>query len=258
MTLKEKELDGKVALITGAGSGIGRAIAVLFAKEGAEVGVADISDNDGKQTVAEIKKKGGGAVFVHGDVSKSDSVKKMVEVTFKEFGKLTVLVNNAGIESVGSVAELTEEAWDKVIDVNLKGTFLCSKYSVPKIIQSGGGVIINIASVLGLIGSKGESAYCASKGGIIALTRAMAMDFAPRGIRVNCICPGSVLTPTFERVMTAAGDYKSSFKRNLEKIPLKRVAEPDEIAQVALYLASDMSSYMTGSALVIDGGWSAS
>ena len=255
--MKEKELDGKVALITGAGSGIGRAIAVLFAEQGAKVVVVDVND-DGNKTVAQIKKKGGAAIFIHADVSKSDSVKKMVETTVKEFGNLTVLVNNAGIESVGSVVEVTEEVWDKVINVNLKGTFLCSKYSAPKILQSGGGVIINIASVLGLIGSKGESAYCASKGGIIALTRAMAMDFAPQGIRVNCICPGSVLTPTFKRVMMTIGNYKSAFERNLEKIPLKRVAEPDEIAQAALYLASDRSSYMTGSALVIDGGWSAS
>lgn len=257
MVSEGQELDGKVALITGAGSGIGRAIAVLFAREGAKVVVADISDNDGKQTVALIKRERGDAIFVHGDVSQSVSVKGMVETTVKKYGRLNVLVNNAGIESTGSVTEITEEAWDKVIDINLKGTFLCSKHSAPRIVENGG-VIINIASVLGLIGSKGEAAYCASKGGIVALTRAMALDFAFQGIRVNCICPGSVLTPTFKRVMNALGNYESSLARNMEKIPLKRVAEPEEIAQAALYLASDRSSYITGSALVIDGGWSTS
>lgn len=254
----KKELDDKVALITGAGSGIGRAIAVLFSKEGAKVAVVDINEEDGRETVGLIKKEGGDALFIRGDVSGAASVKKAVENVVEKYGKLHVLVNNAGIECTGSVTELSEESWDRVISINLKGTFLCSKYCAPRIAQSGGGTIINVASVLGLIGSKGEAAYCASKGGIISLTRAMALDFAGEGIRVNCICPGSVLTPTFKRVMTANGAYESSFAKNLEKIPLRRVAEPNEIAHAALYLASNESSYMTGSALVIDGGWSMS
>ena len=256
--MNNRELSSDVAIVTGAGSGIGRAIAVLFAYEGAKVFVADVSESDGESTVELIKKQGGKAVFVHVDVSDSESVKKMVDKTNEKRSKLRVLVNNAGIESIGSITEVTEENWDKVMSVNLKGTFLCSKYCVPRIIESGGGAIVNIASVLGLIGSKGEAAYCASKGGIISLTRAMALDFAPHNIRVNCICPGSVLTPTFKRVMTASGDYDNSFARNLEKIPIKRVADPHEIAQAALFLASKKSSYVTGATLVIDGGWSIS
>ena len=252
------ELRDRVVLVTGAGSGIGRAIATLFAGESAKVGVVDVSEGDGKSTAELVKRNGGDAIFVQGDVSKSGSVKRMVEVTVEKYGKLNVLVNNAGVESTGSVVEMTEENWDKVIDINLKGTFLCSKYCTPRIIESGGGAIINIASVLGLIGSRGEAAYCASKGGIISLTRAMALDFASQNVRVNCICPGSVLTPTFKRVMTASGDYDATFARNLEKIPLRRVADPEEIAQAALFLASEKSSYMTGAALVMDGGWSIS
>ncbi len=228
---------------------------MLFAKEGANVVVADISEKEGRDTVEFIRNDGGEAVFMQGDVSKAADVKKVVEATVEKYGGLHILCNNAGVGSAGSIIDITEENWDKVIDINLKGVFLCSKYCIPKIVKLGGGVIINIASVLGLIGSKGEAAYCASKGGIISLTKAMALDFASQNIRVNCICPGSVLTPTFKRVMTASGNYERSFARNLEKIPLRRVAEPEEIAQAALYLASDKSSYITGSTLVIDGGW---
>jgi NAD(P)-dependent dehydrogenase (short-subunit alcohol dehydrogenase family) len=253
-----KELKGRVALITGAGSGIGRAIALLFAREGAKIVVADISEADGEKSVELIKKADGEGVFVKGDVSKAEVARRMTDAAVGEYGRLDILCNNAGIESVGTVVDVGEEKWDKVINVNLKGAFLCSKYAIPKIIESGGGVVINIASVLGLIGSKGEAAYCASKGAIVSLTRAMALDFASQNVRVNCICPGSVLTPTFRRVIASSGDYERAFKKNLEKIPLKRVAEPEEIAYAALYLASDKSSYVTGSALVIDGGWSIS
>jgi len=256
--MRQGELSDSVALVTGAGSGIGRAIVVLFAHEAAKVVVADVNEGDGKNTVDLIKKEGGDAIFVQGDVSKPASVRMMADKTVEKYGKLNILVNNAGVESIGSVVDLTEENWDRVIDINLKGTFLCSKYCTPRIIEGGGGAIINIASVLGLIGSKGEAAYCASKGGIISLTRAMALDFASNNVRVNCICPGSVLTPTFKRVMMSSGDYDVAFARNLEKIPLRRVAAPEEIAQAALFLASKRSSYITGTALVIDGGWSTS
>ena len=256
--MRQGELRDCVALVTGAGSGIGRAIAVLFAREAAKVVVADLSEVDGKSTVELIRKDNGDTILVQGDVSKGDSVKRMVKVSVEEFGKLNVLVNNAGVESTGSVVDLSEEDWDKVMRINLKGTFLCSKYCAPRIVESGGGAIINVASVLGLIGSKGEAAYCASKGGIISLSRAMALDFASQNVRVNCLCPGSVLTPTFKRVMKASGQYDAAFARNLKKIPLGRVADPEEIAQAALFLASKKSSYMTGATLVIDAGWSVS
>jgi meso-butanediol dehydrogenase/(S,S)-butanediol dehydrogenase/diacetyl reductase len=256
--MKQRSLDGKAAIVTGAGSGIGRAIATLFAEEGARVAVVDVSESDGKETVELLRKRGGDAIFIQGDISNSAIVKRMVETTVKKYERVDILCNNAGVESMGSILEITEENWDKVMSINLKGVFLCSKHSVPKMVENGGGVIINIASVLGLIGSKGEAAYCASKGGIISLTRAMALDFAPHNIRVNCICPGSVLTPTFKRVMTSLGDYEAAFQRNLDKIPLKRIAEPEEIAYAALYLASEKASYITGSVLVIDGGWSIS
>jgi len=256
--MKQRSLDGEVAIVTGAGSGIGRAIATLLAEEGARVAVVDVSESDGKETVELLRKRGGDAVFIQGDISNSATVKRIVETTVKKYERVDILCNNAGVESMGSILEITEENWDKVMSINLKGVFLCSKHSVPKMVENGGGVIINIASVLGLIGSKGEAAYCASKGGIISLTRAMALDFAPHNIRVNCICPGSVLTPTFKRVMTSLGDYEAAFQRNLDKIPLKRIAEPAEIAYAALYLASEKASYITGSVLVIDGGWSIS
>ncbi len=256
--MKQRSLDGKAAIVTGAGSGIGRAIATLFAEEGARVAVVDVSESDGKETVELLRKRGGDAIFIQGDISNSAIVKRIVETTVKKYERVDILCNNAGVESMGSILEITEENWDKVMSINLKGVFLCSKHSVPKMVENGGGVIINIASVLGLIGSKGEAAYCASKGGIISLTRAMALDFAPHNIRVNCICPGSVLTPTFKRVMTSLGDYEAAFQRNLDKIPLKRIAEPEEIAYAALYLASEKASYITGSVLVIDGGWSIS
>lgn len=220
--------------------------------------VVDVSESGGKETVELLRKRGGDAVFIQGDISNSAIVKRIVETTVKKYERVDILCNNAGVESMGSILEITEENWDKVMSINLKGVFLCSKHSVPKMVENGGGVIINIASVLGLIGSKGEAAYCASKGGIISLTRAMALDFAPHNIRVNCICPGSVLTPTFKRVMTSLGDYKAAFQRNLDKIPLQRIAEPEEIAYAALYLASEKASYITGSVLVIDGGWSIS
>ena len=256
--MKQRSLDGKAAIVTGAGSGIGRAIATLFAEEGARVAVVDVSESDGKETVELLRKRGGDAIFIQGDISNSAIVKRIVETTVKKYERVDILCNNAGVESMGSILEITEENWDKVMSINLKGVFLCSKHSVPKMVENGGGVIINIASVLGLIGSKGEAAYCASKGGIISLTRAMALYFAPHNIRVNCICPGSVLTPTFKRVMTSLGDYEAAFQRNLDKIPLKRIAEPEEIAYAALYLASEKASYITGSVLVIDGGWSIS
>lgn len=247
------KLEGKVAIITGGGSGIGRAISILFANEGAKVVITDLIKEKGEETMKLIKEKGGEAIFIQADVSKASDVQEVISAAMKKYGRIDILCNNAGIPSFGSVIEMSEEDWDKVINVNLKSVFLCSKYVAPEMLKGGGGTIINIASVLGLIGSQGEAAYCASKGGVISLTRAMALDFAPN-IRVNCVCPGSVLTPMYERIISQKKLMPGSF----EKIPLKRGAKPEEIAHAVLYLASEDSSYITGSLLVIDGGWTIS
>ncbi|RLG40077.1 MAG: short-chain dehydrogenase [Thermoproteota archaeon] len=254
MSTRKPRLEGKVAIITGAGSGIGRATALLFAEEGAKVVICDIAES-GAEVCKEITERGGEAIFIKVDVSKAKDVAYLIEKTIERYGRLDVLVNNAGIPSSGTVLDITEAEWDRVLDVNLKGAFLCSKYAIPEMMKGGGGVIVNVASVLGLVGGKGEAAYCASKGGLIALTKALALDFAEYKIRVNCICPGSVETPMRQRIMASKAPEE---RRAAElKIPIKRVARPEEIARAILFLASDESSYMTGSTLVVDGGWTA-
>ncbi|HIE24055.1 MAG TPA: SDR family oxidoreductase [Candidatus Korarchaeota archaeon] len=247
-------LKDKVAIITGAGSGIGRATALLFAEEGANVVICDIAE-EGAKVCEEIMEKGGEATFIKADVSKAKDVINLIRKTVDKYGRVDILVNNAGIPSHGTVLDISEAEWDRVLNVNLKGAFLCSKYAVPEMIKGGGGVIVNVASVIGLIGGKGEAAYCASKGGLIALTKALALDFAEHKIRVNCVCPGSVETPMREMIM--AQKTPEERKAAELKIPIKRVARPEEIARVILFLASEGSSYMTGSVLVVDGGWTA-
>ncbi|MEM2984447.1 MAG: SDR family oxidoreductase [Candidatus Jordarchaeaceae archaeon] len=246
-------LKGKVAIVTGAGSGIGEATAKLFAKEGAKVVVADIEPNLGRKVVEQIQKKGGTAVQVVVDVSKADQAKGMIDKCMSTFGKLDVLFNNAGIEGPeGPLWENEEEDWNRVIDVNLKSIFLCCKYAVPQMMRTGGS-IINTASELGLVGTTSHPAYSASKGGVIALTRSLALQCAPYRIRVNCICPGATETPLLKRWI----GEKQKEERILEvikEIPLGRLGKPVEIAFAALYLASDESSFTTGSIMVIDGG----
>jgi meso-butanediol dehydrogenase/(S,S)-butanediol dehydrogenase/diacetyl reductase len=236
-------LKDKVALITGAGRGIGQAAGVRFANEGAKVVVVDIDSKEGMETVEMIESAGGEAFFVHADVSKAADAEKMVKVAVEKFGRLDILFNNAGIELVGRVDEMPENDWDRLIAINLKGVFLGSKYAVPQMLKQGGGVIINTASAAGLFGLGGEPAYCASKGGVIALTRAMAMDYADKNIRVNCICPG----PTATRLT-------KPLQSTIKKVALGRIAKPEEIANVALFLASDESSFVTGHPLIVDGG----
>ncbi|MEM2958467.1 MAG: SDR family oxidoreductase [Candidatus Jordarchaeaceae archaeon] len=246
-------LKGKVAIVTGASSGIGEATAKLFAKEGAKVVVADIEPNLGRKVVEQIQKKGGTAVQVVVDVSKADQAKGMIDKCMSTFGKLDVLFNNAGIEGPeGPLWENEEEDWNRVIDVNLKSIFLCCKYAVPQMMRTGGS-IINTASELGLVGTTSHPAYSASKGGVIALTRSLALQCAPYRIRVNCICPGATETPLLKRWI----GEKQKEERILEvikEIPLGRLGKPVEIAFAALYLASDESSFTTGSIMVIDGG----
>jgi len=240
------KLKNKVALITGGGRGIGRATAILFAKEGAQVVVSDIDLKEGRETVALINATCGEASFVQADVSKAAEAKRMVETAVEKYGRLDVLFNNAGIELTGKVEEMPEDAWDRVLDVNLKGVFLCSKYAIPQMLKQGGGTIINAGSTAGLFGLGEEGAYCASKGGVIVLTKSMAMDYAAKNIRVNCICPGSVetrLTPSTPAV--------------IKNIPMGRIGQPEDVAKIALLFASDQASFVTGATLVVDGGGTA-
>jgi NAD(P)-dependent dehydrogenase (short-subunit alcohol dehydrogenase family) len=246
-------LAEKVALITGGGSGIGRESAVLFAREGAQVVIADINEKAGEETAAQIRAGNGQAVFVKTDVSKTGDVKQMVNVAEKTFGKLNVLFNNAGIfdDRDGSVSNTEEAVWDLVINVNLKGVFLGCQYGIPALLRAGGGSIINTASFVALSGAAvSQIAYTASKGGVLSMTREIAVEFARRNIRANAICPGPVQTPLLAELLADP----ERRKRRLVHIPLGRFAEAKEIAAAALFLASDESSYVTGSTFLVDGG----
>ncbi|MBE0511620.1 SDR family oxidoreductase [Candidatus Bathyarchaeota archaeon] len=246
-------LGGKVAIVTGAGSGIGRATSNLFAREGAKVVVADIEQSLGRETVEEISKNGGTAIQAVVDVSKADEVRTMIKTCTTNLGKLDVLFNNAGIEgSGGSLWKMKEDDWNRVIDVNLKSVFLGCKYAIPHMKKTKGS-IINTASELGLVGSTSRPAYSASKGGIIALTRSLALQCAPYGIRVNCICPGATETPLLIRFV-GERQRQRKLREVTREIPLRRLGKPTDIAYAALYLASEESSFVTGSVLVVDGG----
>ena len=254
------ELKGKVAIITGAASGIGRATAILFAKEGARVIVADINDDGGKETVKIIKNYGKQAFFIHTDVSKELDVKNMVKSVKKSYGKIDILVNNAGIVLVKPIIETTEQDFEAVVNTNYKSVFLCTKHLLP--LMKKGGSMVNVASISGHVGQINHAIYGGTKGAIIALTRALSWELAPLGIRVNSISPGSVETPML------LGDVEIEAKRlgvSMEKIrkersdigALHRWADPKEIADAILYLASDKSSYITGTDLLVDAGLAA-
>lgn len=251
------KLSGKVAIVTGAGSGIGRATAVLFATEGARVVVADIVSRAGEETVAQIRAEGGAAVFVRVDVSRADEVEAMVQTAVRTFGRLDVIFNNAGLTLPATVTETTEDLWTRSIDVNLKGIMLGCKYAIPELLNSGGGSIINTASMLGLVASPRQAPYSAAKGGVVMLTKQVAVDYAKQNIRVNCICPSEVDTPMHRKFIEETPDPAATKRRLMERIPLGRVASPEEIARVALFLACDDSSYITGVALPVDGGLTA-
>lgn len=246
-------LKNKVSLITGAASGIGRESALLFASEGSKVVVADISMKGGEETVSMIRKGDGEASFIKGDVSKAVDVQAIINFTEDTYGKLNVLFNNAGIfhDSDGSVLETSEETWDLVMNVNVKGIFLGCKYGIPALLRAGGGSIINTASFVALLGAAtSQIAYTASKGGVLAMTREIAVEFARKNIRANAICPGPVQTPLLEELLS---DPERK-QRRLVHIPAGRVAEASEIAQAALFLASAESSYINGSIFTVDGG----
>lgn len=248
------ELKNKIAIITGARRGMGKADALLLAKAGAKIVVSDISQEECQQVVDEIKNSGGEAIAVKCDVSKKEEVDEMIKRTVEEFGKVDILVNNAGICQFKPFLDLTEEEWDKTIDINLKGYFFCAQAAAKEMAKQKSGVIVNIASIaMGQIGVgfPAISHYCASKGGIVAMTEAMALELAPYNIRVNAIAPGAIDTP----MAASLKDDPKVAEATMMRVPLKRMGKPEEIANTVLFLASDGSSYMTGSTVVVDGGW---
>jgi NAD(P)-dependent dehydrogenase (short-subunit alcohol dehydrogenase family) len=250
-------LNNKVALITGGNSGIGRATAMLFAREGAKVALTGLDEERGNRVVAEINKDSGTAIFIRSDVRLADDCRHAVDETLRKFGRLDILFNNAGVFYPHSVVDCPEEEWDLTIDVNLKGTYLMSKLVLPAMIAQGGGVIINNGSGWGITGGNEAASYCASKGGVVLLTKAMAIDHGRQGIRVNCICPGDVDTPMLPADAKLRKIEWKEYLAEASNRPLGRIGLPEEIARAALFLATDDSSFMTGAVLAVDGGGTA-
>lgn len=249
-------LQDKVAIITGGTSGIGAATAELFAKEGAHVVITGRNLDRGK-AVSDRIGNSASSLFIKTDVSRSEDCQRVVEETVRRFGQVDILFNNAGVFYAHDAIECTEEEWDEQIDVSLKGTFLMSKYVLPHMIRQGGGVIVNNSSGWGLVGGDKAVAYCAAKGGIVLLTKAMAIDHGRQGIRVNCVCPGDVDTPMLPQDAQFRGSRWEDYMAGAANRPMGRVGSPEEIAKVVLFLASDDSSFMTGAAVAVDGGGTA-
>lgn len=240
----------KVVIITGAGSGIGRSTAIAFAHEGAKVIVSDIDELSGQETVRVIEALSGHAKFIKCDVSKESDVKQLVNQTVQFWGRLDCAFNNAGIEGVpSSTIDCPLENWDRTININLKGVWLCMKYEIPEMLKSGGGSIVNCSSIAGLVGFTTIPAYVASKHGVIGLTQTAALEYAPQKIRVNAVCPGVIHTPMLERFT------QGNEQQMIGQVPMARIGRPEEIAQSVLWLCSEKASYLTGHALTVDGGW---
>jgi NAD(P)-dependent dehydrogenase (short-subunit alcohol dehydrogenase family) len=247
-------LDGKVAMVTGAGSGIGRASALLLAEMGAWIAVVDIDDAKGSSTAAEIQDQNGHALALNCDVRSASDCRRAVEATIQKWGKIDILCNCAGIAIRKDIVELTEEEWDLALGVTLKGIYLLSREVVPHMVRNGGGSIINIGSGWSLKGGPKAASYCAAKGGAVNLTRAMAIDHGQYNIRVNCICPGDIDTPMLRSECAQLGEDVQSFMKEAANRPLARVGTPEDVANAVLFLASPMSTWITGTAFVVDGG----
>lgn len=249
-----ESMEGRVALVTGAAAGIGRATAIAFARRGANVVVSDIDDEGGEETVRAIREdEGGEAIYVHADVSLAADVEALIGRVVESFGRLDHAFNNAGIEGRSAdIVDCTEAEWDRVLDVNLKSIWLCMKHEIPQMLRQGGGTIVNCSSIAGVVGFPGSGPYCASKHGMIGLTKSAALDYATRGIRINAICPGVIETPMIGR---ATGGSKEASDTLVSGAPMQRMGLPEEIADAAIWLCSDGAGYVTGHALVADGGW---
>jgi NAD(P)-dependent dehydrogenase (short-subunit alcohol dehydrogenase family) len=245
-------LKGKVALVTGAASGIGQAIARLMAQEGAQVAIADINDQGGQETVAQIGEEA--AFYKHTDVGSNTEVQSLVEATVARFGSIDILVNNAAIVLFKRLIDTEPEEWDRVIATNLRSVYLCSRYTIPHMMGRGHGAIVNISSARALATTPLVSSYDASKGAIVSLTRSLALEYASHGIRVNCVLPGAIDTPVFRANLRADGREEEQYRATIDHIPLGRVGLPVDIAQAVVFLTSEESSYMTGASFLVDGG----
>jgi NAD(P)-dependent dehydrogenase (short-subunit alcohol dehydrogenase family) len=246
-----------VGLVTGAAGGIGRALCVLLAREGASVVVVDRNGKGAEETLGLVRAQGAGGLCVAADLTRETEVAAAVRKVLDSLGRIDLLFNNAGVELSRTLHETTEEEWDRVLDANLKAMYLVSRHVLPVMIRQGRGAVVNTSSISGLLGWPSSAAYCASKAGVIGLTRQAAVDYAARGIRVNCICPGTTLTPMIERLFAEAAD-PAGFRKSIEAMhPLGRLAQPGEIAEAALFLASADASFITGAVLPVDGGYTA-
>jgi len=253
--MNERMLEGKIALITGASSGIGQGAASVFARHGARLVLADINVEGGAETVRLVQEAGGEAIFVKTDVSKAGEVEALIKQAVSRFGRLDCALNNAGLDGqIGATADCTEENWDHVLAVNLKGVWLCMKYQIPQMLAQGGGAIVNTASVAGLVGYPGLCAYVASKHGVVGLTRAAALEYGKQHIRINAVCPGAIRTPLLENAIRQ-GVLTEEQVATME--PIGRLGTVEEVGETAAWLCSGRASFMLGHALAVDGGWTA-